>query len=66
MGQATYGGEAVKATTTSLTVASVGAAVSGIGAMLLKQKWGMGILGFGLAHVVLGLLDLSRPTVRNS
>lgn len=54
----------MKATTTSLAVTGVGTAVSGVGAALLKSKWGAGILGFGLAHVVLGLLDMFRPSVR--
>lgn len=58
------GGVNLKATTTSLAVTGTGAAVSGIGAFLLKSKWGAGILGFGLAHVVLGLLDMTRPSVR--
>jgi hypothetical protein len=56
----------LKATTTSLAVAGTGAAVSGLGALLLKSKWGAGILGFGLAHVILGLLDMARPTVRKA
>lgn len=53
----------MKATTTSLAVTGTGAAVSGIGAFFLKNKWGAAILGFGLAHVVLGLLDMTRPSV---
>ena len=56
----------LKASTTSLAVTGTGAAVSGLGAFLLRSKWGAGILGFGLAHVVLGLLDMLRPNVRNS
>jgi hypothetical protein len=56
----------LKATTTGLAVTGTGAAVSGLGALLLKSKWGAGILGFGLAHVVLGLLDMARPTVRKA
>jgi hypothetical protein len=56
----------LKATTTSLAVTGTGAAVSGLGAFLLKSKWGAGILGFGLAHVVLGLLDMTRPSVRKA
>ncbi|HOJ78050.1 MAG TPA: hypothetical protein PLZ08_05530 [Bacillota bacterium] len=56
----------VRANTTSWIVTGLGATVSGLGAMTLKKKWGAGILGFGLAHVVLGLLDMVRPTVRNS
>jgi hypothetical protein len=54
------------ASTTSWAVAGVGAAVSGLGATMLKKKIGAGILGFGLAHVALGLLDLARPTIKNS
>ncbi|MCL6590556.1 MAG: hypothetical protein K6U80_11425 [Firmicutes bacterium] len=54
----------MKATTTSLAVAGAGTVVSGIGAALLKNKWGAGMLGFGLAHVVLGLLDMFRPSIR--
>jgi hypothetical protein len=56
----------LKASTTSWTVTGVGAVVSGLGSMMLKKKWGVGILGFGLAHVVLGLLDMARPSVRRS
>jgi hypothetical protein len=56
----------LKAATTSLAVTGVGAAVTGVGAVLLKNKWGAGIFGFGLAHVVLGLLDMLRPAVRQS
>lgn len=56
----------MKAKTTSWVVTGLGAAVSGVGAMTAKKKWGAGVLGFGLAHVVLGLLDMVRPTVRNS
>ncbi len=46
---------------TGLIVAGLGAAVSGLGAVLArKNKFGAGILGFGLAHVALGLLDSRR------
>jgi hypothetical protein len=55
-----------RASTTSWAVAGLGAAVSGLGALAVKKRWGLGIIGFGLAHVVLGLLDLARPTIRNS
>jgi hypothetical protein len=27
---------------------------------------GAGILGFGIAHIVLGILDMMRPTIRQS
>ncbi len=56
----------MKATMTSFVVAGVGTLVSSLGASQLKRKWGAGVLGFGLAHVVLGLLDLTRPTIRQS
>lgn len=55
----------MKATTTSLTVAGLGAAVSTIGATMLESRFGAGVLGFGLAHVVLGMLDYFRPSVRS-
>jgi len=50
--------------TTSLAVTGVGAAVTGIGA-IVGGPVGAGIAGFGLAHVVLGVLDNFRPTVRH-
>lgn len=55
-----------KATTTSWAVTGLGTAVSGLGALTLKKRWGAGVLGFGLAHVILGLLDMVRPTVRKA
>jgi len=39
----------------------LGAVVSASGATLLKSKYklvGTGVLGFGLAHIVLGAIDL--------
>lgn len=56
----------LRATSTGLVVAGVGTVVSGLGAAKLKEKWGAGVLGFGLAHILLGLLDLARPSVRKS
>ncbi len=58
----------MKASTTSWTITGLGTAVSSLGAVMLKRKneIGLGVLGFGLAHVVLGLLDLTRPTIRKS
>lgn len=52
------------AKTTSYIVAGIGVAVTALGWSLLPSQWGTGIMGFGLAHVVLGLLDTLRPTVR--
>ncbi len=52
-------------TTTSWAVSGLGVMVSALGAGLLgKSKFGAGILGFGLAHVVLGQLDRLRPTIK--
>lgn len=49
---------------TSYIVAGIGLAVTALGWSLLPSNWGAGILGFGLAHVILGLLDTLRPTIR--
>ena len=54
-----------KAKTTSYSVAGLGVAVSALGYSLLPSIWGAGVLGFGTAHVVLGLLDTQRPTVKS-
>ena len=58
----------MKATTTSWTVTGLGAAVSSLGLGVLSRRklgrLGAGILGFGLAHVALGFLDMLRPAVR--
>lgn len=54
-----------KAKTTSYSVTGLGVAVSALGWSLLPTLWGAGILGFGAAHVVLGLLDTQRPTIKN-
>jgi len=55
-----------KAMTTSWVVTGLGALVSslGFGTMRSRSKLGAGVLGFGLAHVALGLLDMLRPSVR--
>lgn len=52
-----------KSSTTSLAVTGTGVLVTGLG-RLVGGKYGNWISGFGLAHVVLGLLDMTRPTVR--
>jgi len=46
------------------TATVVGVIVSLIGYSLLDTTpvWGAGILGFGLAHVVLGVIDLLQTT----
>ncbi|WP_169736185.1 hypothetical protein [Caldanaerobius polysaccharolyticus] len=49
--------------TTSWVVAGIGAVVTAIGYMT-GGTIGAGITGFGLAHVVLGTLDMFRPSVQ--
>lgn len=51
--------------TTSWAVSGLGLLVSAVGASMLSKKLGAGILGFGLAHVILGQLDRYRPAVKN-
>ena len=50
--------------TTGWIVTGVGAAVTGIGAWV-GGNLGAGVAGFGIAHVVLGVLDNFRPTTRH-
>ncbi len=49
--------------TSSWVVTGLGATVTGIGA-LVGGRMGAGLTGFGLAHVVLGTLDMLRPINR--
>lgn len=49
--------------TTGWAVSGLGLLVSTVGAKM-KNRVGAGILGFGLAHIVLGQLDRLRPTVK--
>lgn len=46
--------------TVSWIVAGLGVVVSLIGYYLTPGAWGYGILGFGIAHIVLGILDMFR------
>lgn len=52
-----------KGTTTSWTVTGLGVIATATGRMI-GGSLGAGLMGFGLAHIALGLLDMSRPTVR--
>jgi hypothetical protein len=54
----------MKATKTSWVVTGLGAVVSSLGAKAFRGRFGAGVIGFGLAHVALGLLDMLRPSVR--
>lgn len=55
----------MKGTTTSWVVTGLGAAVTGIGATLLSGPIAAGAIGFGLAHMALGVADMFRPSVRH-
>lgn len=50
--------------TISWIVTILGIIVSLIGWFLTPDAWGFGILGFGLAHIVLGILDMFRQPVK--
>ncbi|MCC3371803.1 hypothetical protein [Cohnella sp. REN36] len=49
---------------TSWVVVAIGIVVSLIGWFMTPNAWGYGILGFGLAWIVLGILDMFRSPVR--
>ncbi|MFA7466911.1 MAG: hypothetical protein WCY82_01440 [Desulfotomaculaceae bacterium] len=49
--------------TTSYIVAGLGVIVTLIG-WYVGDLWGAGIMGFGLAHILLGVLDMFRPAVK--
>jgi len=48
----------------SWAVIILGIIVSMLGWYLTPDAWGYGILGFGLAHIVLGVLDRFRNPIR--
>lgn len=56
------------AKTTSWVIAGLGAAASyyGLKRMHSDKEMGAGLLGFGAAHLALGLLDRMRPVIKSS
>jgi uncharacterized membrane protein YhhN len=50
----------MKDKTTGLIVAGLGAAVAGAGLLMRRGRIKDGVVGFGLAHIVLGALDMIR------
>lgn len=50
---------------TSWIVVGLGVVVTALGYYLGRTMWGNILLGFGAAHIILGLLDMFRPTVAN-
>ncbi|MGI6588278.1 MAG: hypothetical protein ACOX2N_05810 [Peptococcia bacterium] len=53
----------MKKNRTSWFVTGLGAAVTGIGSKI-RGPLGAGIKGFGIAHIILGTLDMFRPSRR--
>ncbi|SMF81974.1 hypothetical protein SAMN05661091_2084 [Paenibacillus uliginis N3/975] len=51
--------------TASWIVIGLGMIVSLLGYYLIPHNWGYGILGFGLAHIILGVLDMFRQPAKN-
>lgn len=49
----------------SWIVAGLGVIVSLIGYYMTPSAWGYGILGFGLAHILLVILDMFRNPARS-
>ncbi|MDF2671181.1 MAG: hypothetical protein K0R67_3487 [Paenibacillus sp.] len=49
---------------TSWVVTILGVIVSLLGWYLTPNAWGYGIMGFGLAHIVLGILNMFRDPAR--
>lgn len=43
----------------------LGVIVSLLGYYLIPSSWGYGILGFGLAHILLGILSMFRRPVHD-
>lgn len=52
------------AKTTSWATVGLGTVVTILSRTAFHGEFGAGLAGFGLAHVVLGLLDMTRPTIQ--
>ena len=55
----------MKTNTTSLIVTGLGVAVTAVGATALGGSAASATMGFGAAHIVLGVLDMFRPTLKH-
>jgi len=56
----------MKRNTTSWVVTGLGAALTGIGAKMLRGRLRTSAVGFGLAQVAFGVLGMLRPRMRDS
>ncbi len=55
----------MNATTTSYIVVGLGIVVTLLGYYIGTTTWGNILIGFGAAHIVLGILDLFRPSLKS-
>jgi hypothetical protein len=51
--------------TVNWIIFGLGVIVSLLGYYLIPSDWGYGILGFGLAHILLGILSMFRRPVHD-
>ena len=56
--------EANRGSLTSWVVIGIGVVVAAVGWLFITGLLGAGVTGFGLAWIVLGIIDLFRPTVK--
>lgn len=56
----------MKGITTSYVVIALGVIVALVGYYLIGGTFGAGVTGFGLAHILLGILDMFRPSVKTA
>lgn len=54
----------LSAKTTSWVTLIAGIIVAVIGQIMRPGEFASGVLGFGLAHIFLGIIDMLRPAVR--
>jgi|Deesub1362A_J573_1020465.scaffolds.fasta_scaffold00332_29 1,4-dihydroxy-2-naphthoate octaprenyltransferase len=56
--------EANRGSLTSWIVIGLGVIVAAVGWLFVTGLFGAGLIGFGLALIVLGIIDLFRPMVK--
>lgn len=58
--------KAKEPSSTGWVVSGLGLLATSLGVKMVDKRIGAGILGFGLAHVILGQLDRFRPTIKKN
>ncbi|MEW6541117.1 MAG: hypothetical protein AB1402_05840 [Bacillota bacterium] len=56
--------ESIRGSLTSWIVIGLGVIVAAVGWLFVAGIWGAGLVGFGLASIVLGIIDLFRSTAK--